>query len=293
MKLMTDLNKIQPNSEMSPGLYILATPIGNLLDLSIRAKFILESADAILCENTLHTSKLLKHYDIRTTTIAYHEHNASKVRPKIINRLVKGEVLALVSDAGTPLLADPGYKLVRDAIDNNIMISGVPGPNAGIFSLVISGLPTNRYLFLGFLSAKSQARKTELKEFSKVNASLIIYESPLRLHSLLKDAYECLGMRDCAVARELTKYHEEVKRGTLFELANQFSSLNPPKGEITLVIGPPNKYNKTEINEATDKELNSLLTQMSVKDAVNSISGKSGIQRRLIYERAIYLKNKH
>ena len=290
---MTDLINNDSINQILPGLYIIATPIGNMLDLPIRAKNILKLADVVLCEDTRHTSKLLKHYNIKSQTIAYHEHNASAVRPKILKRLKNGETHALVSDAGTPLLADPGFKLVREAIDQNIMISGVPGPNAGIFALILSGLPSNKYLFLGFLSAKAKSRQTELKEFCNINASLIIYESPRRLPSLLRDAYNVLGSRECAIARELTKYYEEVIRGSLSELAEKFTSSDILKGEFTVVIGPPKKNDQEYINDKTDKELQILLKHMSIKNAVDFLSHSSSIKRNVLYNRAVLLKNKN
>ncbi|HLJ21587.1 MAG TPA: 16S rRNA (cytidine(1402)-2'-O)-methyltransferase, partial [Stellaceae bacterium] len=224
---------------LSPGLYIVATPIGNLGDITLRALDVLKGADAILCEDTRVTATLARRFGLGAERIAYHDHNADAVRPGLIARLAAGAVLALVSDAGTPLVSDPGFKLVRDAVAAGIPVIPVPGASAALAALTVSGLPTDRFLFAGFLPAKSAARRRELRELAAVRASLIFYETAPRLAEALADMAAMLGDRPAAVARELTKLHEEVRRGSLSALAEHYRGAGPPKGEIVVIVGPP------------------------------------------------------
>lgn len=287
---MNDLSISKLNEKIVPGLYILSTPIGNLGDLSPRAQHVLKEADIIACEDTRRTGKLLAHYKIKTPTTPYHEHNAYTARPKILQRLSSGDIIALVSDAGTPLLSDPGFKLVREAIDMEIYISGIPGPNAGILALVLSGLPTDRYLFLGFLPPKSNARKIVFEEIKNIRASLIIYESPQRLLALLSDAKNILGLREAAISRELTKKHEEIRRGKLNNLEAHYFEYGPPRGEITLVIGPPDKNVQQLDNNTIDAKLDKLMMNMGARDASIILSSETNLPKRTIYKRAIMRK---
>src|SRR5918997_2795608 len=213
---------------LSPGLYVVATPIGNLKDVSFRALNVLAAADAVLAEDTRGTKTLLAHYGITTPLIAYHEHSNAAVRERMIHRLKEGQALALVSDAGTPLVSDPGYKLVQTAISEGVPVTPVPGPSAITSALVVSGLPTDRFFFEGFLPPKSAARRTRLAEIASIPGTLMLFEAPHRLPAMLKDAAEVLGERQAEVARELTKMFETVRRGTLSELEGQFAEEGPP-----------------------------------------------------------------
>jgi len=219
-----------------PGtLYLVATPIGNLADITHRALDILRKVSLIACEDTRHTRKLLQHYGIETKTISYHEHNEQQRARELVQTLHDGNDVAVVSDAGTPSISDPGYRLVRAAIENDIPVVPVPGPSALISALVAAGLPTDEFFFGGFLPAKSNARRTRLNELRSVPGTLVFYEAPHRLAETLNDALEILGEREAAVARELTKLHEEIKRGRLSELANHYAT-EEPRGEIVLLI---------------------------------------------------------
>jgi len=219
-----------------PGtLYLVATPIGNLADITHRALDVLRNVSVIACEDTRHTRKLLQHYGITTSTISYHEHNEQQRARELVQKLQQGNDVAVVSDAGTPSISDPGFRLVRSAIENDIAVVPIPGPSALISALVAAGLPTDEFFFGGFLPAKSNARRSRLIELKSVPGTLIFYEAPHRLSETLKDAHEILGERDAVVARELTKLHEEIKRGRLSELAKHYAT-EDPRGEIVLLI---------------------------------------------------------
>ena len=219
---------------LAPGLYVVATPIGNLKDVSFRGLGVLAAADAVLAEDTRVTKTLLAHYGITTPLVAYHEHSNAAVRERMIHRLKDGQALALVSDAGTPLVSDPGYKLVQAAIAEGVPVTPIPGPSAILTALVVSGLPTDRFFFEGFLPPKSAARRTRLAELAGIPGTLMLFEAPHRLPEMLGDAAAVLGGRQAVVARELTKLFETVRRGTLAELAAQFAAEGPPKGEIVV-----------------------------------------------------------
>lgn len=220
---------------MARTLYLVATPIGNLADITHRALQVLRDVDLIACEDTRHTRKLLQHYGIDTRTISYHEHNEQQRARELIERLQQGSDVAVVSDAGTPVISDPGYRLVREAVENGITIVPVPGPSALLSALIATGLPTDEFFFGGFLPARSNARRARLEEVRSVPGTLIFYEAPHRLVASLKDAYEVLGEREAVVARELTKLHEEIRRGRLSELAQHYADVEP-RGEIVLLI---------------------------------------------------------
>ena len=221
---------------MSGTLYLVATPIGNLADITHRALHILKDVDLIACEDTRHTHKLLQHYGITTKTVSYHEHNEQQRTAQLVDQLKQGSDIAVVSDAGTPSISDPGFRLVRAAIENDLTVVPVPGPSAVISALIAAGLPTDEFFFAGFLPSRSNARRTRLSELRAVPGTLIFYEAPHRLATTLKDAYEILGEREAAVARELTKLHEEIKRGRLSELASYFEDDNKARGEIVVLI---------------------------------------------------------
>ncbi len=270
-------------------LALVATPIGNLGDLSPRAADWLKSADAIACEDSRVTVKLLHHLGIKKPLLSYHDHNADEMRPKLIERLQRGERIALVSDAGTPLISDPGFKLVRAAAELGLAVTALPGPSAPIMALILSGRPTDRFLFLGFLAAKSAGRRSELEEVAQVRASLILFETAPRLETALEDLLAVLGNRPAAVARELTKMFEEVRRGTLADLLAHYREAGPPKGEIVIVIGPP--LADSGIGAADlDAALRKALGSMRVKEAAEAVAAATGLPKRQVYQRALELK---
>jgi len=220
-----------------PGtLYLVATPIGNLADITHRALQVLNDVDLIACEDTRHTHKLLNHYGVNTKTISYHEHNEQQRAAELINRLKQGTNIAVVSDAGTPSISDPGFRLVRAAIENEIVVVPVPGPSALIAALIAAGLPTDEFFFAGFLPSRTSARRTRLIELQSIPGTLIFYEAPHRLAATLADAYEILGEREAVVARELTKLHEEIRRGLLSKLAADYTEKTDIRGEIVVLI---------------------------------------------------------
>jgi 16S rRNA (cytidine1402-2'-O)-methyltransferase len=283
----------KPTSKLRPGLYIVSTPIGNMDDISLRALDTLAGVDRIACEDTRHTGKLLERHGINARLLPYHEHNAEHMRPAIMARLTHGETLALVSDAGTPLISDPGYKLVRKVIASGIYVTALPGPSAALMALTLSGLPSDRFMYAGFLPPKSGARRKALGELAAINATLIIFESPRRLAASLADMTEMLGVRDIAVAREMTKLHEEVVRGDLAYLAAHYADISAPKGEIVIVVGPPAAPPELT-DEFLDARLTELLQSASVRDAASQLAAESGLARRDLYTRALLLSgDKH
>jgi 16S rRNA (cytidine1402-2'-O)-methyltransferase len=270
------------------GLYIVATPIGNAADVSLRALDVLKRAHVIACEDTRVTAKLLAIHGIRTPLLSYHDHNAERVRPQLIQRLKQGESVALASDAGTPLISDPGYKLVHAAVANGIFVTGLPGPSAVLAALVLSGLPTDRFLFAGFLPAGA-ARRKALQALAGVDATLVLMESAKRLAASLRDMASVLGDRPAAVGREMTKKFEEVRRDSLAALARHYEEKGPPKGEVTLVIGPPMAPAAAPADDL-DRRLKAALAQHSVRDAAEIVAAASGLPRRQVYARALTLK---
>jgi 16S rRNA (cytidine1402-2'-O)-methyltransferase len=271
----------------APGLHVVATPIGNLRDVTLRALEILAGADVIACEDTRVTRKLLEHYGIATSLTPYHEHNAAAARPKILKRLADGEAVALVSDAGTPLISDPGYKLVRAARDLGHAVSAVPGASAVLAALGVAGLPTDRFFFEGFLPPKEAARRARIAELASVPATLVLFESGPRLAATLADLAGALGARDAAVCRELTKLYEEVRRSDLATLARDYAATAAPRGEIVIVVAPPR--DKPASAGEVDDLLRSALGRTSVKDAVSEVALVTGRSRREIYQRALSL----
>ena len=276
------------SSKLAPGLYLVATPIGNLADVTLRALDVLRGVDTVLCEDTRVTSKLLARYGIAAATQPYHDHNAERVRPEILARLKAGAALALVSDAGTPLVSDPGYKLVREALAAGVGVTAVPGPSAALTALLSSGLPPDRFLFAGFLPAKVVARRRTLEALKDVTATLLFYESAPRLAASLADMAASLGARPAAVARELTKLHEEVRRGSLAELAAHYRDSGPPKGELVIVVGPPVPAAASDAE--LDHALRAALARKTLREAVEDVAAASGARRRHVYVRALALK---
>ena len=270
-------------------LYVVATPIGNLGDITLRALNVLQNADAIACEDTRVTGKLLKHFGIKTKMIAYHEHNAEKQSPHIMAMLGEGKSVALVSDAGTPLVSDPGYRLIKDAIVNECKVVPLPGASAPITALSAAGLPNDAFLFAGFLPPKQAARRTRLEAWAQTPATLIFFESPRRIAATLQDAAHVLGReRQAVVARELTKLFETFRRASLEELAALYAEEPTPKGEIVLLIEPAGERD-VDI-ESVDEELLELLKTLRVKDASEQLSRETGLPKRDLYQRALVLK---
>jgi 16S rRNA (cytidine1402-2'-O)-methyltransferase len=235
---------------MAGTLYLVSTPIGNLEDITHRAVRLLGEVDVIACEDTRHTKKLLNHYGINTRTISYHEHNERERAAELLERLKRGADVAIVSDAGTPGISDPGFRLARLAIDNEVRVVPVPGASALITALVASGMPTDEFFFAGFLPARSGARRARLSELRSIAATLIFYEAPHRIAATLRDARDILGERDAVVARELTKVHEEFVRGRLSELEARFSAAESARGEMVLIIDCAVIQNKGEADKA-------------------------------------------
>ena len=273
----------------APGLYLVATPIGNLRDITIRALETLAAADVIACEDSRVTRRLLDHYGISTPLTPYHEHNAAAARPKLLARLAANEVVALVSDAGTPLISDPGFKLVRDAREAGHPVIAAPGPSAALAAVTSSGLPTDRFFFEGFLPAKAGQRKTRIAELSQVAATLIFYESGPRIAQALAALAEGFGPRQAAVCRELTKLHEEVRRGDLAALARQYAEGAESRGEFTVVVEPPAAGSEQIGADEVDAMLRRALQHGTVKDAVSDVAAATGRPRREIYQRALEL----
>jgi 16S rRNA (cytidine1402-2'-O)-methyltransferase len=269
------------------GLVIVATPIGNRHDITLRALALLRSVDLVACEDTRVTGKLLALHGVRAKLLAYHEHNAERVRPQLLDRLAKGERIALVSDAGMPLISDPGYKLVRAAVAAGLPVSVAPGPSAVLAALVLSGLPSDRFLFAGFLPPRQAARLSALAELAALKASLIFFEAPSRLAAALADMASVLGDRDAAVARELTKLFEEVRRDRLSALATHYEAAGPPKGELVVTVGPP--VEAAAAASDIDDQLRAALARHSLRDAVAAVAAASGKPRRDVYRRALAL----
>jgi 16S rRNA (cytidine1402-2'-O)-methyltransferase len=274
---------------LEPGLYLVATPIGNLRDVSLRALEILAAADLIACEDTRVTRKLTGHYGIATPLTPYHDHNAATALPKLIARLADGASIALVSDAGTPLVSDPGYRLVRAAQAAGCPVTTAPGASAALAAVTVAGLPTDRFFFEGFLPAKEAARRTRIAALAPIPATLVLFETGPRLAGALADLAAGLGDRAAAVCRELTKLHEEVRRGTLAALARDYAALPAPRGEIVLVVAPPADPEPAGADEV-DRMLRDALARLSVKDAVEEVAGLSGRPRREVYRRALALR---
>ena len=278
-------------SKRPPGLYVVATPIGNLADITGRARAVLHDADIVACEDTRRTGKLLKAYGIAARLAPYHDHNAPRALPGLLARLRQGGIVALVSDAGTPLVSDPGYRLVGAAIDAGVPVTAVPGPSSLVAALCVSGLPSDRFAFAGFLPPRGAARRAALASLAALDMTAILFEAPARLAAALRDLAAALGDRPAAVARELTKRHEEVRRGTLRALAEAAAAAPPPKGEIAIVIGPPPAEAATEADWAdAEARLGEALRTMTARDAARRVAAETGLPRRPLYARAATLR---
>jgi 16S rRNA (cytidine1402-2'-O)-methyltransferase len=279
---------VLPVPKLPAGLYLVATPIGNLADITLRALETLAGADVIACEDTRISHRLLERYCISAELTPYHEHNAASARPKLLQRLEDSQAIALVSDAGTPLISDPGFKLVREACAAGHLVTAIPGPSSVLTALSVAALPTDRFFFAGFLPAKRIARRARLEELARIDATLVMFESGNRVAETMTDLAEIMGAREAAICRELTKLHEEVKRATLLELAAAIGQLET-RGEFVLVIGPPDAQAQTMSAEAFDDLLRDALAHSSLKDAVAQAVDASGRSRREVYARALEL----
>jgi 16S rRNA (cytidine1402-2'-O)-methyltransferase len=272
----------------APGLYLVATPIGNLGDIGLRALGILAAADAIACEDTRVSRRLIDHYGIATPLMPYHEHNAAEARPKILARLAAGEIVALISDAGTPLISDPGYKLAREVSAAGHPVTAIPGASSVLTALSLSGLPTDRFFFDGFLPPKDAARQKRIKELARIPATLVLFETGPRIADALADLAGELGPREAAVCRELTKLHEEIRRRPLDMLAQDYANGAETRGEFVIVVAPPAEEQAGQ--QDIDALLRQALTRTSVKEAVGEVASATGASRRDVYQRALALK---
>ena len=270
------------------GLYLVATPIGNLRDITLRALDVLASVDIVLCEDTRITGKLLKAFDIKAKLMSYNDHNATKQRGSILEKLSSGGRVALVSDAGTPLVSDPGFKLVRDCIDLGIFVTSLPGANAPLSALQLSGQPSDSFSFLGFLPSKETARIKAMKEWLNTPGSLIMFETSPRLVDSLKNMLEVWGDRQAAVVRELTKLYEESRHDRLSSLIEIYEEEGPPKGEIVIVVGPGE--DKVYSREELIVQIFEAMNTMSLKDASAHVAKKTGKPKKEIYQLALSIK---
>lgn len=272
---------------LAGGLHVVATPIGNLRDVTLRALEVLAAADVIACEDTRITRRLIEHYGIATPLTPYHEHNAAEARPRILARLAAGERVALVSDAGTPLISDPGFKLLREASKAGHAVTAVPGASSVLAALSVAALPTDQFFFEGFLPPKQTARQKRIAELVRIPATLVLFETGPRMAVALADLAEGLGARTAAICRELTKLHEEVRRDELPNLARHYEGDAETRGEFVLVIAPPADDDAEAID--VDALLRAALARTSVKDAVGEVTMATGLSRRDVYQRALEL----
>ena len=274
-------------TKAAPGLHLVATPIGNLGDITLRALEVLAGVDVIACEDSRVTRKLVERYGIATPLTPYHEHNAAEARPKLLARLADGQAVALVSDAGTPLISDPGYKLVRAVCEAGHAVTALPGASSVLAALSVAALPTDRFFFEGFLPSKQAARQKRLAALLNIPATLVLFESGPRLPAALADLAAAFGTRAAAICRELTKLHEEVRRGDLETLAGDYAAEAETRGEFVIVVAPPVDSEKTA--DDVDLLLRQALTRVSVKEAVGEVALVTGRPRREVYQRALVL----
>jgi 16S rRNA (cytidine1402-2'-O)-methyltransferase len=276
-----------PQVNLAAGLHVVATPIGNMRDVTLRALDVLNGVDLIACEDTRITSRLLQRYGITTPMVAHHEHNATQIRPQLLAALKKGEKVALVSDAGTPLISDPGYRLVREAAEQGHRVIPVPGASATLAALSAAGLPTDRFLFVGFLPEKQGAREKTLQGLAGEQATLVLYEAARRLPAALKDMAAALPGREVVVAREITKRFEEFIRGDIQTVCDHYQRAGPPKGEVVVLLGPP----PAEVAEAADLDaaILAIVDDVGVKHTAAAIAALTGRPRKEVYNRALAL----
>lgn len=277
-------------AELPAGLYIVATPIGHLADITLRALAVLARADIVLCEDTRHSRHLLDHFAISPKVRPYHEHNAEAERPRVLAALGEEKRIALISDAGTPLVSDPGYKLVRAAIEGGHHVEAIPGPSAVLTALAVAGLATDSFHFAGFLPAKQAARKTRLAELAAIPATLVLFEAPSRLADALADMAAAFGAREAAVARELTKLHEEVRRGPLAELA-AWAREAPPRGEMVVLVAPPLANARPVTDDDIRVALAPLLAEMGLAGAAREVARALDVPRNRVYDIGLAMKD--
>ncbi len=282
---------LRPNgkkNKISSGLYLVSTPIGNLSDISLRALDILSRADFVACEDTRVTKKLLSYYGLNKALLSYNDHVTQAQRETILNKIKEGHVVALVSDAGTPLVSDPGYKLVREALSLDLAVTPLPGANAILPALQLSGLPSNQFCFIGFLPPKKMAREKRLEEWRTVQAPLIAFETAPRLIGALESIKTILGERDVAVVREVTKMFEETRRDKVSKLLEFYHEQGRPKGEIVLLIGASEqKFDEQDVKEL----LSEALSSMSTKDAAAQVSSHTGLSKKELYDLALKISH--
>lgn len=283
----TRLFRIDP--DLASGLYVVSTPIGNLRDITLRALDILASCDVVCAEDTRVAAKLLSAFGVSARLRPYHDHNGAQARPALLNELQGGARIALISDAGTPLVSDPGFKLVREAAQAGISVIAIPGASAPLAALASSGLPTDRFTFAGFPPPRSGARKTFLSELKANAGTLVFFEGPSRLVASLIDMVEVLGVRDAVVARELTKKFEELRRGTIAELAAYYAEAGPPRGEIVVLVGPGDGVEPQDA-DAVDAAILAAGEERPLKEIAAEIAERFGMKRRDVYERALELR---
>lgn len=277
---------------LKAGLYLVPTPIGNLRDLTFRALDVLAGVDLVVCEDTRVTGKLMKAFGLKKPMRVYNDHATEKDRNAILKVISDGESVALVSDAGTPMISDPGYKLVRQAIADGIEITALPGANAILPALQLSGLPTDAFSFMGFLPARSGPRKSLLEKWQDRSGTLVCYETAPRLEDSLKDIRAVLGNRPAAIVREITKLYEEARRGKISELLEELAANGPPKGEIVLVIGENKQEDENAVADTIEKQLIQALKTLSVRDAAELVAGATGKPKKAIYMLALKLSGK-
>ena len=281
------------STHLATGLYVVATPIGNARDITLRALDVLAGADVVLCEDTRITSKLFSLHGLTTPLLAYHEHNGAKIRPKILDRLAAGQAVALVSDAGTPLISDPGYQLVAAVQAAGHEVVAVPGPSSPVAALSISGMPSDRFLFAGFLPPKSKARQTSLSELADIAATLVLFESARRLPALLADIAEVMGDREVAICRELTKKFEEVRRGGAVALAAHYAAAGPPKGELVVLVRGRGAQDHVWEKDAVVAALRERLSVSGTREAAEAVAKLSGWRRRAVYQLALEVQDQN
>jgi len=287
---MEQITQLLPTCKQPIGLYIVSTPIGNMMDITLRALSVLKNSDILVCEDTRVTAQLLKHFDIHTPMLCYNDFSTPTDREAIVNMLREGKSVALLSDAGTPLVSDPGYKLAQEVTKQGYMLYTIPGPCAAISALTLSGLPSDQFYFAGFLPPKTSARRHHLAELAAVRCTFIFYESPRRLTDTLKDILTVLGDQPCVIARELTKRYEEVKRGTVSQLIAWYEQ-HPPKGECIILYG--NHTYTAPSEEKLDHLLRDALRTLSAKDAASTVAELTGLPRKHVYQRILTLSSKH
>ena len=280
----------KPAAALPPGLYLVATPIGNLRDITLRALDTLRAADIIACEDTRRTRALLSHYSITGKLAAHHDHNEAQSGQSLVRQIADGKSVALVSDAGTPLISDPGFALVAAVREAGFPVTSVPGASAPLVALQLSGLPSDRFCFAGFPPVRSGQRRRFFGEFASLPASLIFFESPRRLAASLAEMAVVFGDRRACIARELTKMHEEVRAGGLADLARAFAEAEPPKGEVVIVVERPGQGVRGLSGGELDALLEEALRRSRLREAVDEVAAITGMQRRMVYERALSLK---